>query len=301
MFLLPRLFFLRISSVLNTAYSTSSHVGALGEVKSRTPSPYILPQFSKNSAFPSRTAFAGSSGHHCPSHTEKEKKVSENTSMAALYLGSLTPLQPFKVDEGVSLTGQPAKSSRTRHRNPNRSGRSACGRAMASLAACPASHGCSKKPTQPLLLPKRNKMKVLFNKTGSPKQSLSVAQLTATSEHRLVLCSARAAWGLLVRAAGQVSGAAWRCGRLPRGRRWPGTAGGGDSRRAAGRHVTGLGGSEQPGQTKLPEPCGAADVRAPSPGAPGYRPAPCLCPEDGPGPCVGPPLAQHPQNIGEMF
>lgn len=164
-----------------------------------------------------------------------------------------------------------------------------------------SAHGCSKKPTQPLLLPKRNKMKVLFNKTESPKQSLSVAQLTATSEHRLVLCSARAAWGLLVRAAGQVSGAAWRCSRLPRGRRWPGTAGGGDSRRAAGRHVTGLGGSEQPGQTKLPEPCGAADVRAPSPGAPGYRPAPCLCPEDGPGPCVGPPLAQHPQNIGEMF
>lgn len=171
MFLLPRLFFLRISSVLNTAYSTSSHVGALGEVKSRTPSPYILPQFSKNSAFPFCAAFAGSSGHHCPSHTEKEKKVSENTSMAALYLGSLTPLQPFKVDEGVSLTGQPAKSSQTRHRNPNRSGRSACGRAMASLAACPASHGCSKKPTQPLLLPKRNKIKVLFNKTGSPKQS----------------------------------------------------------------------------------------------------------------------------------
>lgn len=34
-----------------------------------------------------------------------------------------------------------------------------------------SAHGCSKKPTQPLLLPKRNKIKVLFNKTGSPKQS----------------------------------------------------------------------------------------------------------------------------------
>lgn len=289
-FLLPSLFFLRILSVLNMALNSSSHIGTLGEVKYQKPKslhPSII-QLKLCISFLHRLCWNKLTPLHFTYGKKKQKYFHDSSLPRAFTKGVWHPYSRSNWIKGHLSQGS--------LQNPHGHGTEiltnqvgSVGWAMASLAACPESQLSSllhRKTNPAPPPPKQNKIKVLFHNTESPKQSLSVAHGHERAPPRALLTPSS------LRASPQGRGPGHRCCMAQR----PPAAGtqmAGDSRRRGQQESSGaarhrLGRQRATGTDKAAEPRGAADLRAPPPGAPGCRPAPCPYPEEGLDPCMRP-------------